>query len=153
MDSCKAQVEAGLAAVERATSGLSSFLIKPKELVGGDLIRHMVQKRLNDPMIKSHEPRVYLDLSCSKEKIQYLAPGKKDLRKSIIMRFPHGDGAKMKLATRKLDNLAYIKPYGGVQNDHERLCRLKNNLEFSQLLATIFILGRAEGRSASEGRH
>jgi hypothetical protein len=29
----------------------------------------------------------------------------------------------MKLATRKLDNLGYVKSYGGIQNDPERLHR------------------------------
>jgi hypothetical protein len=127
-------VAAGLAAVERAVSGISSFLPKPKEMSGEDLFRHMVQKRLSDPRIKSHEPIVYLDLSCSKEQVQDFAPD------SSIMSFAHGDGAKMKLATRKLDNLGYIKLYGGVQNDHECLRRLKNKLEFSQSLATIALL-------------
>jgi hypothetical protein len=97
----------------------------------------MVHNQLNDPRIQLHEPSVYLDLSCSKEKIQDFAPGEKDFMKSSIMSFAHGYEAKIKLLTRKLDNLGYIKSYGGVQNDPERLCRLKNKLEFSQLLAKM----------------
>ena len=57
-DYIKAQVAAGLASVERSVCGLSSFLINPKELAGEDLFCHMVQKRLNDPRIKSHDPSV-----------------------------------------------------------------------------------------------
>ena len=91
-------------------------------------------------MIKSHETSVYLDLSCSKEKVQDFLSDKKELRKSIITRFSHGYGAKTKLAMRKLDNIGYIKSYGGVQNNTERLHQLKNKLEFSQLLAIISLL-------------
>jgi hypothetical protein len=143
-DSCKAQVAARLAAVERAVNGISSFLLKPKELPGEDLFRHMVKKRLNDPRIKSHEPSVYLDLSCSKEQAQDFAP------ESSIMSFAHGNGAKMKLATRKLDNLGYIKSYGGVQIDPECLHRLTNKLELSQSLANIALLEKRDDQQAKD---
>ena len=66
--------------------------------------------------------------------------GKKDLRNSGIMIFAHGDGAKMKLASRKLDNLGYIKSYGGVKIYLENLRWLKNKLEFSHSLVTIALL-------------
>jgi hypothetical protein len=80
---------------------------------------------------------VYLDLGSSKEQVQVFAPGEKDLSKSSIMSCALGDGANMKLAMRKLDNLGYIKSYGGVQNYPERLRRLKNKL---QSLTTIALL-------------
>jgi hypothetical protein len=143
-------VATGLAAVEQAVSGLSSFLLNHKELAGEDLFRHMVQKQLNDPRIKSHEPSVYLDLICSKEQVQDFALGKKDLRKSSIMSFVNGDGANMKLAMRKLDNLGFIKSYGSVHNDNERLRRLKNKLKFSQSLATMALLEQRDAQQAKD---
>ena len=48
------------------------------------------------------------------------------------MIFVHVDGAEMELDTRKLDNLGYIKSYGGVKNNPEHIFRLNNNLYFSQ---------------------
>ena len=55
-DSVKAHVTAGLASFKQSLSGLSSFLMNPKELEGGGVFRHMMQKQLNEPIIKSHEP-------------------------------------------------------------------------------------------------
>jgi hypothetical protein len=37
----------------------------------------------------------------------------------------------MKLETNKLNNMGYIKSYGGVQNDPKRLGKLNNKLEFA----------------------
>jgi hypothetical protein len=76
-------------------------------------------------------------------------PGEKDLRKSSIVSFTHGDGAKIKLAMRKLDNIGYIKYYSGVKNDHERLRGLKNKVEFFQSLATIAILEEKDAQKAN----
>ena len=42
------------------------------------------------------------------------------------MRFAHGDVAKVKTAMRNLNNIGYIKSYGVVKNDPERLIQLKN---------------------------
>ena len=66
------------------------------------------------------------------------------------MKFAHGYGAKMKLLMRNMDNLGYIKSYGGVQNYPEKLHRLKNKLEFSQSLATISLLEHRDTNKAKE---
>ena len=102
-------------------SGLSYFFINPKGLVGENLFCHIVQKQLNDPMIKLHDPSVILELSFYKEQVQDFVSGEKDFRKYIIMIFVHVDGANTKLVTRNLDNFGYIKSYDGAQNDPERL--------------------------------
>ena len=114
-----------MAAVEQSISGFFYFIFKSKGLAGGDLFHHMVQKKLNDPKIKSHEPSVYLDLSLSKEQVKDFVPGKKYLWNFGIMRFTNRDGANMKLSMIKLNNVGYINSYGCVQNDPERLHRLK----------------------------
>ena len=79
-------------------------------------------------------------MSCSKEQVQYFVPGNKDLSKSIIMVFSHGYGSKINLVMRKMDNIGYIKSYGGVKIYLENLRWLKNKLEFSHSLVTIALL-------------
>ena len=64
------------------------------------------------------------------------------------MIFAHGDGAKMKLVSRKLDNLGYIKSYGGVKNYPECLHQLKKNIEFSPSLAMIDFLEQRDTQQA-----
>ena len=97
-----------------------------------------------------HEPSVYLDLSCSKEKNPDFFLGKKDLRNSSRMRFAHGDGDNMNLAMRKLDNLDCIKSYGGAQNDPDSLLQLKNKLDLSQLLAKIALLEQRDYQQSKD---
>ena len=78
--------------------------------------------------------------------------GKKDLRNSGIMIFAHGDGAKMKLVSRKLDNLGYINSYGGTQNDPERLSATDEQDLVLSVACNNFSSG-ADGFSAGEGHH
>jgi hypothetical protein len=56
------------------------------------------------------------------------------------MSYTQGSGATMKLATQKLDNLWYVKSYGGMQNDPERPRRLADRVEFSHSLTAIAVL-------------
>jgi hypothetical protein len=102
-----------------------------------NLFDHMVQKRLFDPKVMEHHPSSYLTIEFSKDQMEELGAGAKDLTKQRIMSFGGGYGATMKLAKRKLDNLEYIKAFSGVQNDPDRLCRLTNKLELVQSLASI----------------
>jgi hypothetical protein len=37
----------------------------------------------------------------------------------------------VRLATNKINNMGYIKSYGGVKNDPKRLGKLNNKLEFA----------------------
>ena len=56
--SIKTKVAAGLEVFEKTLNDISYFIIDPKEIPGEDLIRHMVHKKLNKPMIKLHYPSV-----------------------------------------------------------------------------------------------
>jgi uncharacterized radical SAM superfamily Fe-S cluster-containing enzyme len=106
--------------VEIAAHGSNAFSLKPKELKGESLFKHMVQHRLNDSRSKIHTPIVYLGIEHSEAQVKELGPDAKDLRKCSIMCYAYGDGATMKLATQKFDNPGYVKFYGGMQNDSER---------------------------------
>jgi hypothetical protein len=48
-----------------------------------------------------------------------------------------GEGASIRLAQRKLDNLGYIKAHSGLANDPKRLSRLQNQLDLAASLADI----------------
>jgi hypothetical protein len=50
------------------------------------------------------------------------------------MSYVHVSSTTMKLETLKLDNPGYVKSYGGMQNNPERLRRLTHRVEFSQSL-------------------
>jgi hypothetical protein len=100
----------------------------------------MLQLRLNDSRSKIHTPSVYLDIEHSEAQVKELGSDAKDLQKCSIVRYAHGNGFKVEIATRNLNNIGYAKSYGGMQNDPERLRRLINRVEFTQSLATIAVL-------------
>jgi hypothetical protein len=45
----------------------------------------------------------------------------------------------MKLTMRKLNSIAYIKLYCGIQNDRKRLSKLNNKLKFTKSIAAIAV--------------
>jgi hypothetical protein len=106
----------------------------PKHLKGEALFKHMLQRRLNDSIVKSRAPIMYLDVQHSEDQVKYFGPDTKYLRKYNIMSYAHGAGTVRKLATRKLDNLGYVKSYGNIQSDPEWLRHLTNRVEFSKSL-------------------
>ena len=62
-------------------------------------------------------------------------PTERELTHGKIIRDTVGLGAQLNLAKRKLDNLGYIKSHSGIQNDKERLKRLKSQLTLATSLA------------------
>lgn len=48
-----------------------------------------------------------------------------------------GKNDQLKIAKQKLYNLGYIQSHGGIQNNPERMKRLKNQLELSVSIAEI----------------
>jgi hypothetical protein len=127
-------------AVERAACGLNTFLLKPKDLKGEILFKHMVQQCLNDTNVKSHVPLMCLDVQHSEAQIKEFGPDTKDLRKCSITSHAHGAGATLKLVTQKIDDLRYVKSYDSMHNDPEWLHRSRDRVEFSQLLTVIAVL-------------
>jgi hypothetical protein len=104
-----AQMAAAAASVKRAARGISTFLLNANDLKHEGLFKHMVQWHLNNSTYESHVSSTYLDGHCSEVKVQEFGPDAKDLQKCSIMSYDHGARATMKLRTRKLDNLGYVK--------------------------------------------
>jgi hypothetical protein len=135
--------------VERAACGLSTFLLKPKDLKGEALFKHTVQHFFTDSRAKIHTPSVYLNIEHSEAQVKELGPDAKDVRKCSIVRYAHGDRATMKPATWKLDNLGYAKSYCSIHNNPERIRCLRNWVEFTQSLTTIAVL---EQKDVAQGK-
>jgi hypothetical protein len=92
-----AQMAAAAMTVEHAGSGISTFLLKPKDLNGEVLCKHMMQRHLHDSTHQSHAPITYLDVQCSDGQVQECGPDAKYLRGCSIMSDDHGAGTTMKL--------------------------------------------------------
>ena len=55
-----------------------------------------------------------------------------------MLRDAKDEGSKLKLASRKLDALGCVKSFSIIANDPECLDKLRNQLQLSQSLATIY---------------
>jgi hypothetical protein len=93
------------AGVERAACGFNTCMIKPKDLKGEALFKHMVKYCLNDARAKSLATSMYLGIEHYEAQVKEFGPGAKDLRKCSIMSYTHGDGATMKLTPGSLTTL------------------------------------------------
>lgn len=60
----------------------------------------------------------------------------------------HGEGAKQSLAKRKLDALGFMRGESGIQNDPERIKRLRNQLALADSIAEI---SKQEQQTKAEG--
>ena len=64
-------------------------------------------------------------------------PNVTDVARGAIIECVGGAGARLKLAQRKLDNLGYINSHCGIQNDRERMDRLKMQLQLTASIAEV----------------
>ena len=71
-------------------------------------------------------------------------PIERELTHGKIIRGTVGLGAQLKLAKRKLANLGNIKSHSGVQNDKERLKRLKSQITLAASLVEINVRKESE---------
>jgi hypothetical protein len=80
---------------------------------------------------------MYLDVEHSEAQVKEFGPGAKYIRKCSITIYAHDNGTTINLASRKLENIGYVKSYGGMHNDPERLHHLLNRVELSQSFTII----------------
>lgn len=124
------------------THGLDSYQLIPKQkkMEPIDLLNHMVGFRMRDPKLKDGEssvPSAYLDIEMSDTQRSLLKPSPMDFTMRNIMRDAGGDGAKHKLAKRKLGMYGGIKSQSGFANDPKRLKSMENAVQLSESLAEI----------------
>jgi hypothetical protein len=64
-------------------------------------------------------------------------PSKMDVSAHVLMQAAGGNGATMKLATRRLDNVGYIKAHSGLANGPLCLKRMNNYNTLAASMAEI----------------
>jgi hypothetical protein len=132
------EVKNAIKATTRVTEGLISFELKPAGVKGLELFDHMIKKRLRssvDPV----PPSEFLDCSINYSLGQTMIfnPSEMDVTARVLMQAAGGSGATMKLATRRLDNVGYIKAHSGLANDPLRLERMNNCNTLAASMAEI----------------
>ena len=127
------ELAAAMAALPPVTAGLASFQLKPDGLKGNALFDHMVRFRARhgDALAPS-----YID-NLSAEQMAIINPTQEDLTVCSILRDAGGSGATKKLAQRKLNNSGAITSHCGLQNQPERIKKLKDALRLTASLAEI----------------
>ena len=145
------EIEAAKLKTKKITHGLNSFLLKPEELKGEALLNHMIKfRKTHGTENASTSPSMYLAIDVDATQASLLNPCMMDLNQRAIISCAGGDGARLKLAKRRLDNLGFYSSDCGIQNDPGRLDRLKNQLELSASLAEIKNMAMLEDENATE---
>ena len=148
VESPHAEVEQVEKLLKNANDGLSHFELKPAGLKGCDLFDHMLKYR--GQQMGETNPSDYLGIEVSNTQKGIIMPTERELTQGKIIRDTVGLGAQLKLAKRKLDNLGYIKSHSGIQNDKERLKRLKSQLTLAASLAEINVMKESEKSDKEE---
>ena len=142
VESPHAEVEQVEKIPKNENDGLSHFELNPAGLKGDDLFDHMLKYR--GQKMGDMNRSDYLGIEVSSTQKGIIMPTKRELTHSRIIIDTVGLGAQLKLAKRKLDNLGYIKSHSGIQNDKERLKRLKSQLILAASLAEINVIKEIE---------
>ena len=124
--------------VQSVTNGLNSFILKPPELEGEELFKHMIGFRKRNTKDDEHKISAYLNvLPNDKFQHQLLERSSHDLLCGDIMKEVGRDGGTEKMSKRKLDALGYIKSESGFANDEKRMKRFEEKLRLCQSLEEI----------------
>ncbi len=104
------------------------------------LFEHMLSKKCIDPKggVKD-APSANLDVSITSSQGYMLKPTSLELIKQDIMKYVGGNGATIKMAAWKLDQLQYVKAHSCVANATKlaQLEKLTNQLQLANSLAVI----------------
>jgi hypothetical protein len=141
------EVAEAAAAVKPVTHGLASFELKPSGMSGEELFAHMAQFARRNLGAAAAAPSAYLDVEMTADQKKLLDPTPQDLTIRALMLDAGGAGAQKKLAKRKLDALGYIKAHSGIQNDPERIKRLKDTAELAASIAEVKRADAAEKKA------
>ena len=133
----EAAVAAAAAVFRPVKHGLTSFELKPGGLKGAALFDHMCGlARRTSPAKLAPSAALNVEITATQQAI--LNPTQQDLTMRMLMLDAGGDGAKKKLAKRKLDVLGVtVKAHSCIANDPARTKRLKSALSLAASLAEI----------------
>ena len=133
------------AVVPDANQGLVSFQLHPKKADGSQLFtpaqkfEHLIKMACRSvPDRKLLEVSAHLDVEISSEqKTIILNPTATDYMMHNIVSHTTGEGAKRKIAKRKLDSMGNATGSCGVLNDPARLLKMQNQLKLTESIAEI----------------
>jgi hypothetical protein len=119
-------------------TGLNSFVLKPPELAGEELFKHMIGFRKRNVNNEEHKISAHLNAS-PKDKLQrqLLERSSHDQICGNIMREVGLDGGTEKISKRKLDALGCVRSESGFANSEKRMKRLEEQLRLCQSLEEI----------------
>ena len=139
--------------------GLDSFQLVPKDgdgmskLTGEALLDHMVRfLHTNTPLNEEVGMSEHVDVEVTADQQKYILNPKtehytaRELASSAV-----GEGAKKKLAKRKMDVIGNIKSHCGTLNDEERIEELRKKSELAESLSfTSRMRNEAKKKKASD---
>jgi hypothetical protein len=138
---------------KKITRGLNSFLVKPPELTGEELFKHMIESIRRNVSDEEHAISVHLSAS-PKDKLQWqmLERSSHDLICGNNMKEVGLNGGTEKMSKRKLDALGYIKSEYGFANAKNRMKRLEEQLRLFKSLEEIKLAkdGALKGKKKAE---
>ena len=138
------EVQQAQAKVASVNTGLRTFQLHPKDASGAALLTglghfdhlvRMARRSVGDGTDLT--PSAYLDVEYTSLQQHLINPRAVDYAMHAIAKHASGDGAKQAMATRKLDNLGYLRAESALANDPDRMQRLKNQLQTTESLAAI----------------
>ena len=126
------------------SDGLISFQLHPKNKDGSQLYSGLDKFDDLSKMVRRVVPRevkltpsAHLDVEVSATQQRLLDPTPQDYAMHEIASHCHGEGAKQSMAKRKLDALGFMRGESGIQNDPDRMKRLRNQIHLAESLADI----------------
>ena len=132
-------VDEAMAGTKKINANLNTFLLKPDGMRGEELFNNMIKFRnrryCNDDMVMTPSASLAIDIDKTQKSI--IRPTTRYYVEKSVINCASGDGARLKLAKRKLTSLSYLQGESGVQNDPKRLRRMKNQLELTASMAEI----------------
>jgi hypothetical protein len=147
-----AEVTEAQGLVKDASSGLEWFQLKPPGMKGHKLLDHMFsqqQLRLKTKENHLYIPNSYLDIAIKPSNIEVLKyMTDPDLSTRAIMKECAGNGATLKFAVRKLNQIGYVQRHCRLVNIGVKVRKLKSALQLSQSMATI-----TNGQSSERAQH
>ena len=135
------EIVAAKALIRPAAYNLVHFQFKSPGMAAGELLDHIIQHReIRCGII--NEPMPFLDVAVSDSNRTVFRDsatvilGKAQIKR-MILADASGDGATMKLSSRKLDALGIIKAHSVLVNSEVQLSKMENHTMLARSLAII----------------
>ena len=141
-----ANLEDARKAVAPLNSDLSSFQLKPRgangelKLKGEALFAHMILHRnvmTGKKGSRDVECSHHLDISVGRRQMECIQPTAQELTRGQIIKDAVGDGAKLKVARRKLNSIGNMHGHCAILNSDRNLKCMRDDLQLTDAIAEI----------------